>query len=133
MKTQLKVPGQLRALVRNAPLTALLLALSMTSVPAWAQGYFGPQQIQVLRIQTAQTMLRLAGSPPSTCSSFGEQFLLDTSTLFGKQALAVIMAAQATNRPLIVWYTHSTAPGTNETNGCTYPASAKLTGVRLGD
>lgn len=108
-------------------------SLLLSSTPVLAQAFFGPQSVAAFRLHANYGMLRLSASPPSTCTNYYDHLHLDTTTQFGKQALTVILTAQTTNRQLYVWYSHSTAPGTNETNGCTLAASAKLTGVRLAD
>jgi len=66
---------------------------------------------------------------PGTCSYFTDQFRFDASTALGKNMLTTLLAAKATGLRLRVWYTASTAPGTNHTNGCTYSTMAVIGGI----
>lgn len=117
---------------RNRPrifFTGLLLALAASS--ASAQNWHPGQSIERFRIHPNEAYLKLSGAPPVTCTNHGEQFRLDTTTPLGRQIMAVLLAAQTTNRTVTVWYTNSTAPGTTESTGCTSTAIAQLTGVAL--
>jgi hypothetical protein len=58
-------------------------------------------------------------TPPHTCSYWGVQFILDTTTAGGKNDYALLLVAKATGALVDVWYHDSNAPGTDQTNGCT--------------
>ena len=103
----------------------------MAANSAYAQNWHPGQSIERFRIHPNEAFLKLTGSPPVTCTSHGEQFRVDTTTPLGRQIIAVLLAAQTTNRTVTVWYTNSTAPGTTESTGCTAAASAQITGVAL--
>jgi len=68
---------------------------------------------------------------PNTCSYFIEQFKFSSSTPAGKSMLAVVVAAKAANAPLVLWYSDSTAPGTNHTNGCTGSTMSVVSGIGM--
>jgi hypothetical protein len=66
-----------------------------------------------------------------TCSYYIDQFRFDGKTVAGKNMLATLMAAKVAGVALTVWFTDSTAPGTDHTNGCTYQALAVPTGLGI--
>ena len=112
------------------PLIAVVGFCAATSASA---SYYGPQSVDRMRVHQNHAMLRVSGSPPVVCTNYSDQFLIDTSVDYGKQVMAVVLAAQLSGRRIIVWYNDSTAPGTTEANGCTGSAMAKITGVQLAD
>jgi hypothetical protein len=66
-----------------------------------------------------------------TCSYFIDQFRFNGTTPAGKNMLATLMAAKIAGIPVSVWYTDSTAPGTNHNNGCTGATMAILTTIGI--
>lgn len=108
-------------------------AMTLCAMSPASAGYFGPQSVERMRVHETYTMLRISGSPPNVCTNYGDQLMVDNSVAYGKQVIAVVLAAQLSNRRIVVWYNDSTAPGTTETNGCTGSSLAKITGVQLAD
>jgi hypothetical protein len=78
----------------------------------------------VLRITTVgssngKVIFGVSQVPAHTCNLYNTlQFILDTSTPDGKAMYAVLLLAKVTGKPIDVLYEDSTAPGTNDTNGC---------------
>jgi hypothetical protein len=60
----------------------------------------------------------LTGPLPGTCSYFIEQFKFDATTPSGKNLLATLITAKLAVKNITLWYTDSSAPGTDQTNGC---------------
>lgn len=74
-------------------------------------------------------------APPtnSVCDYHGRQFRFNAKTDKGKNMFAMLMAAELANRKISVWYTNSTAPGTDESSGCTTSTMAVLTAIGFAD
>jgi hypothetical protein len=53
-----------------------------------------------------------------TCNYFIDQFRFSGITPAGKNMLATLVAAKIAGASVTVWWTDSTLPGTNQTNGC---------------
>ena len=66
----------------------------------------------------AYTMFSTIPQPANTCSSWGEYFKFDHKTETGKAFLSMLLTAKSSAQQIQVWYTASTAPGTNQSNGC---------------
>lgn len=64
------------------------------------------------------TLFGLKTQQPNTCVFWSEHFIFDSSTSSGKNMLSIILAAKMANKSVHVWYEPSSAPGTNQTNGC---------------
>jgi hypothetical protein len=57
--------------------------------------------------------------PPDTCTVGNTwQFAFDPSTPIGKNMFVLMLTAKMTGKQVGFSYSRSTAPGTNETNGC---------------
>jgi hypothetical protein len=56
---------------------------------------------------------------PSTCSYFGDLYVLDIKTATGVDMLSVLLMAKAQGTAE-VWYTPSSKPGATQANGCFY-------------
>lgn len=72
-------------------------------------------------------------SPPSgtTCSYWGRQMRFDATTPSGKVMLTILMTAIASKRNVDLWYTPSSNPGTDQTNGCTEAGLATVTAIGI--
>jgi len=57
-------------------------------------------------------------APADTCSAYGARFSFDSTTPRGNTLRALLLAAYMGNKKIDIWYTPSSAPGKNETNGC---------------
>jgi hypothetical protein len=62
--------------------------------------------------------LTVSSPPNNTCSFYGWQFVLDTSTQAGKNTYALVLLAEATGKSISIMYQDSSLPGANQTNGC---------------
>ena len=104
----------------------LLLFCSPTS----AGEYFGNSTITTIRVGT-DVYVGIDPQPTNTCSHWGEHVWFDPTTVLGKTLLAGLLAAQAANKTINLWYTASTAPGTDQSTGCSTIAMAILTRIRI--
>jgi hypothetical protein len=59
------------------------------------------------------------------------QFVLDPSTPAGKNEFAVLLLAKALGKQVGFSYSRSTAPGTNESNGCSESAVSVVGGMYI--
>ncbi len=67
--------------------------------------------------------------PPGTCSFYGDYFQFDTKTEAGKSMLSMLLSAKMIKKKVIIWYNESTAPGTDQTSGCTGTTNAVVTAI----
>ncbi len=67
--------------------------------------------------------------PGNTCSSWGYHFRFDATTPGGKNMLSILLAAKMANKRVNVWYTPSSAPGTDQASGCNAGTAAVLTSI----
>ena len=104
----------------------LLLALSSSYVYA---GYRG--NVDVFGLFGASEMkFGIENAPTSnTCSYFERHLKFDATTDAGKNMLSILLSASVADKSVNVWYTDSSAPGTDETNGCSPSSMATLTAV----
>ena len=75
--------------------------------------------------------LGLTTPPPNSCNFWAWHFRFDATTSGGKSLLALVLTAKTANKKVNVWYTDSTAPGTNQTNGCNGNSIGVLTGLSI--
>ena len=54
----------------------------------------------------------------STCNYYNRHFKFDATTESGKNMLSIILAAYMSGKKISIWYTASSAPGTDHDNGC---------------
>jgi len=76
-----------------------------------------------------QVIVTVSPTPPKTCSYFSSQLIFDASTPHGKIMFAILLASKAMGKPIDIWYGDSTAPGTDETNGCNSGTMSVLNNV----
>lgn len=110
-------------------LLVVYLALISTSANA---GWAG-DRTPVYMYGAQYIVFGVAGVPPSdTCSYYNRQFRFDGTTPTGKNLLSMLLAAKMGGKTIDIWYTPSTAPGTDHTNGCTESSLAvvNLIGIR---
>jgi hypothetical protein len=108
-----------RALRRLFSAAAFLMTAATSSFAAREYAQTGT----VLRILTADNaghvLFGVSQIPAHTCNWYSTiQFDLDTTTPNGRTMYALLLLAKATGKPIDINYEDSTAPGTNETNGC---------------
>ena len=56
--------------------------------------------------------------PADTCDYFNRQFRFDATTEGVKNMLSILLAARLASKEIEIWYSPSSKPGTNHTNGC---------------
>ena len=113
---------------------AKLLALVLILLPAGhaaADGYSGPLTVATVNVGQGRATFGTTTQPTDTCSYFGYYFIFDSTTADGKSMYAMLLAAKLSARQVNVWYTPSSARGTNENNGCVPSAWAVLTQVAI--
>jgi len=75
--------------------------------------------------------LAVSVPPANTCSLWGYHFRFDATTPGGKNMLSILLAAKIAGKRVDVWYTPSSAPGTDHTSGCNAGTAAVLTNIGL--
>ena len=113
--------------MKRLALAILLCAAAQTSLAGYGEGTIDRYYVD----SNGWVYFGLTGTLPGTCSYFIEQFRFDGSTAAGKNLLGVIVGAKLTERNVTLWYTDSSAPGTNHTNGCHAGTMAILTAAGI--
>jgi len=109
---------------------AALAAVSIASSNATA-AYPTGLTIARVRVHQGAAYFGTTAQPGNTCSLWGEYFKFDSTTSDGKNYLATLLTAKAAGKLASVWYVNSTAPGTNQSNGCNESSVSILTGKAL--
>lgn len=111
---------------------AVVLGVSFHMNSAMAANlYAGNLDVSRLRVHNLSTYFGTTSQPAETCSAWGEYFKFDHTTETGKAFLSMLMTAKTSGQKIQVWYTSSTAPGTNQTSGCNDQTISILNGVAL--
>jgi len=107
-----------------------LLLISNTSFAAFT----APFNVTLLRVhQNGFVEFGITDNPHTTgtCDYFGYKFRFDSNTIGGKHMLSLLMSAKVSGQKIHIWYSESTAVGSDETNGCTPEALAVPESVAL--
>ncbi len=99
-------------------IAALLLFLGMSMTSNSASLSAGGLTISRLATGTVTTV-SVTGAPNETCDYWGARFHFESESEAGKNMLSLLMAAYVSGKKVIIWYNSSTAPGTNQSTGCT--------------
>jgi len=113
-------------IIRN--FLVLLIVLFINAANA---DYSGNTNVKRIRVHEGSTFVGFDPQPGNTCSSWGEHIKFDHTTETGKAYLSTLLSAKMSGKPVHLWYTASTLPGTNQTNGCGDSAMSVLTGVGI--
>jgi hypothetical protein len=113
-------------------LRATLFALAF-GLPISVDAQWIGNGVKVARLRTlnSDAFVGTTIQAPNTCSYYGEHIKFDPTTATGKAIMATIMLAKALDKPIEIWYTVSTAPGTTEANGCSPATMAVAFGVGM--
>ncbi|MDH5325959.1 MAG: hypothetical protein OEZ68_00660 [Gammaproteobacteria bacterium] len=110
---------------------AALMALALFTLPSIGRSEYAGN-LTPLYLYGAKTMaFGVDLSVANVCNYFGRHFRFDATTPEGKNMLAILLTAISTKRKIDVWYTASTAPGTDNNSGCTFGALAVITSVGI--
>lgn len=71
------------------------------------------------------------GAPSDSCDYHGRYFKFDATTAAGKNILSILLAAKMAGKGVNIWYTPSSTPGTNVTNGCSVNSLATVTEIGI--
>ena len=108
---------------------AIIILLTFTNL-SYA-GYGGGEINRFYTGADGSAYFGLVTQLPNTCRYWEEQFKFDASTAAGKNMLSVLMAAKLANKRVYVWYSDSSNPGTDQTNGCTGNAVSNLLNIGI--
>jgi hypothetical protein len=109
---------------------AVLVAVSIASSNA-AADFASGLTIARVRLHEGVVYFGTTVQPGNTCNVYGEYFRFDPNTTNGKNFLATLLTAKTAGKLASVWYVNSTAPGTNQNNGCDASSIAILNGIAL--
>lgn len=69
--------------------------------------------------------------PADTCSYWGAYLVFDHTTQIGRSYLSTLLVAKTSGSVIDAWYSFSSSPGSNQTNGCDSAAVSTLQQLRL--
>lgn len=105
---------------------AIILLIPATSFA----GYVG--NVLPSNMFGAKTIKFGVNNPPSdTCNYYNRHFAFDATTDEGKNILSILLAVMMSGRVVDVWYTASTAPGSNQNSGCKESTMAVVTSIGI--
>ncbi|MEJ1363508.1 MAG: hypothetical protein RPU42_00160 [Candidatus Sedimenticola sp. (ex Thyasira tokunagai)] len=107
----------------------ILLFLSINNCFADYSGNHGINNLYTTK--DGQVSLGFNTQPTNTCNFYGWYIIFDASIAGGKNMLSILLAAKASSKSVNIWYTASTASGTNQNTGCNESSMAKLDGVAI--
>ena len=108
-------------------LTAFMLALLFNGNAR--ADYIGSVQFQKILVDNDWCYVQVMDDVQDTCSYFYYRFKFKTTTNQGKIMYSALLLAKALKSPVDIWYTVSTAPGTDENNGCSPTTMAEASAV----
>lgn len=113
-----------------------LSSLSYANVTAIHHAYAGNQEVgRAYVIQGGWAFFGVGIETPSfpdgTCNYFNSAFKFDATTDAGKQMLNLLQAAKISKLKVDVWYTNSSASGTDQNSGCSVSTMSTATALGL--
>lgn len=109
----------------------MIICLFILSLNANA-AYVANAQLGRVHIKSnGYAYIQVSSPPTDTCDWNSEDFRFSYTTTAGQGLLSNLLSAKAANKPIYIWYTSSTTPGKNETNGCTETTMAIITGIGM--
>ena len=107
---------------------ALLLAGKAVAADAFAPNL---KIVQIRLLSETKVYVRTSPQPDLTCSLWGEYVRVDASDGHGKDVLRALITAYTEHTLVDLWFTPSTAPGSNQNTGCDDTTIAVLTQLRM--
>jgi hypothetical protein len=94
-------------------------------------GYAGSLDVNRIRVHENSTYFATSPQLANTCSNWGEFFKFDHRTETGKAYLSLLITAKTTGQKIQLWYSESTAPGSDQTSGCVDKTLSVISGAAL--
>ncbi len=80
---------------------------------------------------SGSVLVSINNPPTGTCEYWSYSLIFDASTSGGDKIYKTLMTALAMKKSVDIWFDPTSAPGTNQHNGCTQDAMAILVGASL--
>ena len=96
-----------------------------------ATDWKGSLTIDKIRVNATWAYFSTTTQPPNTCSLWGEFLMFDYKTEAGQVYYNSLLAAKMANKKIDIWYVASSAPDTNQSNGCNETTASLLYGLRV--
>lgn len=113
-------------------ITHYCLIMVLVFIPGVSFAVFGEGEVKRFYVtSTGEAYVGLVKQLPSTCKYFDEYFKFDATTPGGKNMLGVLMSAKLANKYIHVWYSDSTAVGTDQTSGCSPSTMSILNSIGI--
>jgi len=106
--------------------------LIVTARSAHAVTYQASLEVTSIRVADGgEVFVGFNQQPVGTCDAYGEYVTFDSSVAGSDSLLSGLYVAYSTGKTIDIWYDDSTAPGTNQNNGCSTATMAALRQIRL--
>lgn len=97
----------------------LLLATTLMFSTSCFAGYTSNAEIQNVYVNnTGEVLVGFVDKPAGTCSLWGWHIKFDATTEGGSIMYSTLLSAKAMKQKVNVWYTDSSVPGSDQSNGC---------------
>jgi hypothetical protein len=80
--------------------------------------YAGSLNVRRIHVSNEICYVGTDSNPTGTCSEYNRQFKFSLKNNQGKAMYSIFIGAKLSGKKIDIWYTPSTAPGTDQTNGC---------------
>lgn len=108
----------------------LVLVLTVLATnKADASSYAGALTIVRIRVISGICYFGVTTPPLNTCSNWTDNFRFSMADANGKTMFNMISLAKLSSKKIEVWYIPSTAPGRDQSGGCTEAAMAIPFGI----
>lgn len=111
----------------NTKIFTIAIALSSFSTHA---AWTGSQQPRAM-FGSKEIKFGVNNPPSDTCNYFGRHFKFDATIPEGKNMLSIFLSALLSGKEIAIWYTPSTTPGTDQTNGCSEATLAVVSQIGI--
>ncbi|MCI5144902.1 MAG: hypothetical protein D3923_05085, partial [Candidatus Electrothrix sp. AR3] len=96
-----------------------------------AAEYIGNVEFQKIFVDNNWCYVQVDDDVSNTCSYFRYRFKFNATTSQGKLMYSALLMSQALKKKIDLWYTASSAVGTNETNGCNPTSIAEAYAIAI--
>ena len=93
--------------------------------------YVANKAIGRFYISGGYVYVTIVSAPVDTCIYYLENFRFNANTTEGQAMHSLLITAKSNTKNISLWYNPSTAPGTNQSNGCTTATLAVITGIGM--
>ncbi|WP_143247567.1 hypothetical protein [Agaribacterium haliotis] len=108
-------------------LFAVIILFTASNVYA---NYIGQKSVTAM-YGSGIIFIGVEGAPSDTCHHYGFNFRFDARTPEGKNIFSMLLAAKMADKKINIWYSPSSQPGSDHSNGCSADAVAVLNSIGI--